>query len=578
MPTTCDAGSPRPGVIGIAGFRYPKCSRYDIIVVVSDDDRPAQSPYLSVLASALRHKNLLTASLLLSLVAVHLFGILRFGCARIDGAVYFLLDDDVMISMQYGKNLAAGEGLVHNVGERVEGFTNPLLTFFAATIHLLPVQRSLLPLFIDLLNLALSACILLMLITFWGKEPEDLLSGFVAAAFYITLPHHTFFSHTGFEVYLLIAIFLYSIVRIESRSRLDAIILGLLPLTHATALVLWVVLLLAKIVVVKLDVAKRLLLLAFSALPLVAYEIFRLIYYRDFVPNTFWLKVGAGSIWLGQLYLRQWVVLVLPLALLGSYVLFVTRSRKADLLAIVAISHCLVVISIGGDIFPQYRFLFPISVLLVLLAGRGTVGLWKRISCLSNQAGRHWLLAGVALCVAFAAIYRPVQDYRTNKHSYDYNKRWSVGHLTLGKAIRENTKRGSTVAVFSLGYIGYYADRRMIDMLGIIDRHIARMKPIPGRMIGHNKEDFDYVLGLRPDLIQLNISPDKLPNREWLKVISAGPVGYHADLAQNEVFEKQYSPNPILDTRRRFVQFYASAPSAEWQVSEECFSNLRAIR
>src|SRR6266480_1518712 len=108
MPTTCDAGSLRPGVIAIAGFRYPKCSRYDIIVVVSDD-RPAQSPYLSVLASALRHKNLLTASLLLSLVAVHLFGILRFGCARIDGAVYFLLDDDVMISMQYGKNLAAGE-------------------------------------------------------------------------------------------------------------------------------------------------------------------------------------------------------------------------------------------------------------------------------------------------------------------------------------------------------------------------------------------------------------------------------------------------------------------------------------
>ena len=80
--------------------------------------------------------------------------------------------------------------------------------------------------------------------------------------------------------------------------------------------------------------------------------------------------------------------------------------------------------------------------------------------------------------------------------------------------IRENTKRGSTVAVFSLGYIGYYADRRMIDMLGKIDRHIARMKPIPGRLIGHNKEDFDYVLGLRPDLIQLNISLDQLPNRD----------------------------------------------------------------
>jgi len=40
--------------------------------------------------------------------------------------------DDAFISFRYARNLVAGHGLVWNVGERVEGFTNPLWTFAIA--------------------------------------------------------------------------------------------------------------------------------------------------------------------------------------------------------------------------------------------------------------------------------------------------------------------------------------------------------------------------------------------------------------------------------------------------------------
>ena len=40
--------------------------------------------------------------------------------------------DDAFISFRYAHNLAAGHGLVYNVGERVEGFTNLLWTLLLA--------------------------------------------------------------------------------------------------------------------------------------------------------------------------------------------------------------------------------------------------------------------------------------------------------------------------------------------------------------------------------------------------------------------------------------------------------------
>ena len=57
----------------------------------------------------------------------------------IDGTRYYVLFDDAMISMRYAYNLAHGNGLVWNVGERVQGFTNPLWVLYMALFHLLPL-------------------------------------------------------------------------------------------------------------------------------------------------------------------------------------------------------------------------------------------------------------------------------------------------------------------------------------------------------------------------------------------------------------------------------------------------------
>ncbi len=59
------------------------------------------------------------------------------------GQRWFVLFEDAMISMRYGRNLASGAGLVWNAGEApVEGYTNFLWTLWMAAVHRLGLPES----------------------------------------------------------------------------------------------------------------------------------------------------------------------------------------------------------------------------------------------------------------------------------------------------------------------------------------------------------------------------------------------------------------------------------------------------
>ncbi len=324
-----------------------------------------------------RHYALLVALLIIVLASYHVTMVWRFGVTRIDGVTYFLLDDDPMISMRYGRNLANGIGLVYNEGERVEGFTNPLFTFLSAGLHLLPVSAPTLPLFMQLVSLLLSAGTMLVLTRFWGDSPQGRFAGLAAAIFYIALPSHSYYAHSGFEVYMVIFILIFALERIERLALPTAFVVGLLPLTHATSLPMWAVLVIGILVITERPLKSRVALAALAVAPFVGYEVFRIAYYHEFLPNTYWLKAGAGSLSQGVHYAVGWLRSIWPLALLGTYAVFAAPGRKMILTAAVLVVHLASVVALGGDIFPQFRFLFPCSVLLAGLAGASILPLQR---------------------------------------------------------------------------------------------------------------------------------------------------------------------------------------------------------
>jgi hypothetical protein len=376
---------------------------------------------------------------------------------------------------------------------------------------------------------------------------------------------------------MVIFIMIFALGKIERLTLPGAFVVGLLPLTHATSLPMWAVLIAGILVVTQRPLKDRLALAALAIVPFAGYEIFRIAYYHEILPNTYWLKAGAGSLSQGVHYAGGWLRSVWPLALLGVYCLFARPGRKMILMAAVFVVHLASVVALGGDIFPQFRFLFPCSVLLAALAGASILPLLKYFAFMSRGERAYFRLAFAGLMILIL-VRKPLAEYHLHAPDHDEDKRWNIRHIAMGQTLHDNTAPDAVVGLFGLGYTGYYSDRLIIDMLGKVDPHIARAKPISGRIIGHNKLDFDYVLTNRqPDYIEMEYAPRELDNIKRLTSLSRSSAwGYWEDLALHPVFRDRYAHQPLCNGKGRFALFYtrSACQSLVWTVPQALYENL----
>lgn len=87
--------------------------------------------------------------------------------------------DDAFITFRYAQNLAAGHGLVYNIGERILGTTSPLFALILSLPALLGLD---LPLVAQILNI-LFDCLTLFLVFYWAKRNSMVLAAVLFALF-----------------------------------------------------------------------------------------------------------------------------------------------------------------------------------------------------------------------------------------------------------------------------------------------------------------------------------------------------------------------------------------------------------
>jgi hypothetical protein len=340
---------------------------------------------------------------------------------EVGGRTYFSLFDDAMISMQYGRNLADGHGLVWNAGgDAVEGYTNLLWTLWMGLVHLLPLRDSLmsLPIVLSGLALLLAAIVLARAI---GRElaPDQPLVGAIAAwATALCFPL-VFWSLGGMEVGLLAVITAASVLLAlrlgDAPDRRRVLALGALlaggVLVRDDFLVTAVAV--AAFAVLRAPPGRRgrvALVLAAPVLAAIAgHELFRALYYDDLVPNTYHLKVEGTP--LGTRLARgasgvaftAVVELYAPLLLAATYL--VGRGRRvpagAWLLVGVVTLQFAYSLWVGGDAwegtrFPN-RYVTPGLPLLMVLAGLGV----RAVLDLAPATRRRF---AIALAAAFGAV------------------------------------------------------------------------------------------------------------------------------------------------------------------------------
>ena len=453
----------------------------------------------------------------------------------IDGERYFVLFDDAMISMNYARNFAQGEGLVWNMGERVEGYSNLLWVLIMAFFHLLPIASAKISLTIQALGAVFSLATLIFVKLTADEVSKGngwigVIAAFITAFYYPLLNWNLLGNEVSILAMLItaavwlalrslrlrrVSIWLYIVIAIGTFVRIDAV----LPF----------VVIILFLVIVDRDHRRQHLLagIGIIAVSLILQFAFRGAYYGDWLPNTYYLKMTGASfllrvtrglfVFVKFVWNLNWLLFLLP------FIVFVIqRDKGTTLIMLVILVQAAYSIYVGGDawehrggsnrfisgIMPLYFTLFTLSL------DRVRVALLTRAKAARTQASEAMTMLGVFVLAGISLLnFNAVLDTASLRYSLLRGQplyvRGNERNTTIGLFTKEITMEDATVALVAAGAEPYFSERTSIDMFGKSDPKIARGEMhIPADLAlidfrpGHMKWDYSWSIGsLEPDVV-----------------------------------------------------------------------------
>lgn len=455
------------------------------------------------------------------------------------GERFFILFDDATISMQYARNLANGAGPVWNDGgEPVEGYTNPLWVGVMALTHLTSLPDRLMALPIQILG----AILFMLSLVFVRKIARFLAhgnewAGLIAVgmtAFYYPFSN---WSLLGTEVSILLLMitaaawmaicnhnkgvfspWVYLLLGISTWVRFDM---------GVPYVVIWVFLL-------WFDRQHRRQHLIFGGAALLFFllsqTILRVVYYGDWLPNTYYLKMEGISLWLrlerGLYVFAKFAWNLGPVfLLLTPLLLLFRRDRYVLLLAALLIAQVAYSVYVGGDAWEHRgganRFIalgMPFFLILFTESIRCLFELIKQRALLTFDNAR-WVTGVVnGGFIVFLALSLVNFNTLLDGNSLRYwlllqrsifapgSERYAIDGLFLKDLTSENAR----LLVGAAGNVTYFSRRFTYDMMGKADKIIAHepiripsnLESLTFLQPGHLKWDYAYSIGqLQPDVV-----------------------------------------------------------------------------
>lgn len=376
--------------------------------------------------------------------------------------------DDAMIYLRYTRNFRQGNGLVYNPGERFNGLTSPLFSYVMAGGSFVTTNWQLL-----MIGISTAAFVAAAIIfgTVFGRNRWE--STFIATALGSCSYFYSTFGMETTMFLLMIAVTLYACrIRSDYAVVAAAVLVGTRPEG---------VFLAAPVVLDFLWHHRRLpriaptsLAAGIFALPFVV----NLTYYGQLLPATSGAKIGQGQsgFWgaddafLRMDYLRTaffagsktTVFLLVALALTGAVTC--RRDHVARVSAAFALSLFYFYWMLN---LPNYGWYYaPFVALTVVFACKG---LWHLATIaidhlrLETRGQRVLILALPAAAAIFIGT-NVVTLAGWGHHS---------AYEAVGVWLRENTPPDSSVGTLEIGNIGWYSERPVVDVLGLVNEENA---------------------------------------------------------------------------------------------------------
>lgn len=417
------------------------------------------------------------------------------------GAVAWWLrfvQDDAFITYQYARNFARGEGLVFNSGDYVEGYTNFLWT----VMHYIPERLGWSsPIFSQVVGIGFMMATVIVTINLatriFDKESFGFLVGMALVANMTFLVYSTGGLETMMQAFLLTSFITLLLPPHDERAAssqhlvLAGICAGLAVLTRMDSGVLLAGWLIAVLVLQwkrsssesnrqKSLVKTGVLVGLPAAVIVVPWLIWKLSYYGNLFPNTFYAK-SAGSplvpIAYGLLYIGVYFFSYASFLLIGRF-----RKYRTELFATPGVAALMSVIPIwfiyicivGGD-FMEFRFMVVVTPLFAIVFA----------FIMDRFTNRRMYIAVVVVMLMFSGAHRvmptlipvPVLTFKELNHwPSESTTSWKGKGELLAEVFLGGPKTPGqpVIAVAPLGLLTYFSDLQSVDMLGLTDPEIAR--------------------------------------------------------------------------------------------------------
>jgi arabinofuranosyltransferase len=424
--------------------------------------------------------------------------------------------DDAFISYRYVKNFVKGHGLVFNPGERVEGYTNfiwiILLSIFAKFgLDIIVVSK--------ILGIT-SGCIALFILykisdLFFQRERKS--SNFVRGEtssplgwFLVLTPSlllafngaFAYWSISGLETVIFLMAVLLSVYFYFVNQRLMILFTALSTLIRPEGVLLFVIIMLHKLFFKKDKLKDCLFSLAGFVTLLLPFLVFKVLYYGDILPNSFYAKAGFSLehiksgleyFWLFLMhYALGGILYLLPI------LFYKNLDQRQGLLLLFIYIYTFYIIMIGGDVLMVHRFFLPILPFLYLFYA---FSIKKIITIFKKSYFR--VLTSISLILLLLAVallfpFKWITEVRTRE-------KFLVEKMTFwAESLNRFYGSNFSVAASTIGALSYYLDAKVIDMLGLTDKYISRHpETIPGMISSWKERKFNtgYLLSLDPDFI-----------------------------------------------------------------------------
>lgn len=389
--------------------------------------------------------------------------------------------DDAFIAYRYAENFAKGNGIVFNLGERVEGYSNFL---WVMTLGLLKkggldvILSSKLLGLLSLLSILVACYLMVRDLTQVTLYP----AGFMWLL--VTSFELVFFAVTGMETVFFAALLIWGgflFHRNDCNTSLGlALVSVAIALTRPEG-----VLFFPALVVFDIMKHRRLSNKLFTAgvVFVSSYAVFllwRYSYYGYLLPNTFYAKPPKISSNLPVVIsgfddIYRYVASTGGPLLFGLTVLVIVKSKTREkvypMLPILAVVLTFQFYS-GGDWMESYRYLVPMLPAYLVI---GVFGLWWLLNRMNLKRKRLTFLAGITFLGLFNIGESASFYFQRDK--YPNFVMTSEDLIPAAQWVGEHYPSDYTITCWRIGALAYYSRMDLIDtMWGLTDEYIAHSK------------------------------------------------------------------------------------------------------